>query len=637
MQLGPYEIVEPLGAGGMGEVYKARDTRLRRDVAVKVLSRKLADPAAWERFQREARAASALSHPNICTVHDVGEADGQPYLVMELLEGVTLKAHIGDQAMEPAAAAAIAMQIAEALEAAHAKGIIHRDVKPANVMITARRHVKVLDFGLAKQTATGDQQETMTLESMSVAGTIMGTPHYIAPEILQGARADARSDVWSLGVVLYEMLSGGRPFHGATMFELSSAILREPLPPLQANVPATLRAVVERCLRKHPAERFQSAGEVRSALEAVGAAPAAPRRRTLVWAAAGALAIALAGGVYFWQQGPADTGKRLSTGGPPSSSQEANDLFELAMNFQRVQNDIPRGVATLERALAIDPKFAEAHRYHAFGLQILLFNGYTNDRNLLYKVEEELRQVARDAPDLVSLPSAQAALYGALGRKELIPYDVLDRSIERNPNHNDARVWKMILSAFAEKDEQARRLAAEMLDREPLFGAARMLLGDLLRRNGDVPGAKRELMLVLEQAPFNISAIGYMTQAHLDAGDVSEARKLLESKRDAFPQNYLWRLAWAQVLAVEGKRQEALEALDVETQKFAEAVFVVTLGAAEVYGALGETDKAVEWVDRAVRNGDERVNWFRKDPRLASIQKDERFLRILESIESRTK
>ena len=633
-QLGPYEIVEPIGSGGMGDVYRARDTRLRREVAVKVLSHRLADPAAWERFQREARAASALSHPNICTVHDLGEAEGQPYLVMELLEGVTLKDHIGDRPLEPAAVVTLGVQIAEALDAAHGKGIIHRDIKPANVMIIGRRHVKVLDFGLAKQTLIGDQQATVTLESLSAVGTVMGTPQYIAPEVLQGARADARSDLWAVGVVLYQMLSGRLPFQGATMFELSSAILKEPMPPLPGKVPAALRAIVERCLEKTPADRFQNAAELRTALEATGAAPSkAPARSAWMWAAA---AVVLGAGLFLWQQNAStESGKRLSTGGPPSAIPEANDLFELAMNFQRVQNDIPRGIAALDRALTIDPKFAEARRYHAFGQIILLFNGYTSDRNILYEVEEELGQVARDAPDLESLPSAQAALYGSLGRKELIPYEALDRVIERNPNNNDARVWKALLAVHAGEDEAAKQMYSEMLEREPLFGAARMLLGDLLRRGGDIAGAKRELERVLEQAPFNISAINFMAQAHLDAGDPSHARQLLDEKRSAFSQNYLWKLPWALVLAVEGKRSEALEALDVETQKFAEAVFVVTLEAAEVYAVLGETDKAVEWVDKAVRNGDERVAWFRKNPRLASIQKDARFLRIIESVESR--
>ena len=638
--LGPYEILAAIGAGGMGEVYKAHDTRLRRDVAIKVLQQVVADGAAWERFQREARAASALSHPNICTVHDVGEADGQPYLVMELLEGVTLRAHIGEKALETNAAVAIAVQIADALEAAHKKGIIHRDIKPANVMITGRGHVKVLDFGLAKQTAIDEDQPTLTLESLSAVGTVMGTPQYISPEVLQGARADARSDLWAFGVVLYQMLSGRLPFTGTTMLEMSSSILKEPAPPLTASVPTGLRAIVERCLARPLGDRYQNAGEVRAALELLytRAGPASgSSRRTWLWAA-GAAAV-LAAGVFIWQQQPDSIagGRRLSSGGPASSVQEANELFELSMNLMRVQNDVPRAMATLERAMALDGHFAEARRYHAFAYLILLLNGYTNDSNVLYKAEEELRQVAQEAPDLESLPSAQAAVYAAQGRKELIPYEKLNRVIERNPRNNDAQVWRLILLSYAGENEQAKQIATEMLEREPLFGAPRMFLGDMRRREGDIPGAIREELKVLEQAPTNISAARYLALAYMDAGDLSQARRVLEEKRSLYSENYMWRHSWALLLAVEGKREEALRTMDAETLKFLDAAFVVTSEAAEFYAVLGDTATAVEWLDRAVRHGDERVEWFRKDPRLASIQKDERFLRIVESIEARRK
>ena len=265
-RLGPYEILEPLGAGGMGEVYRARDTRLRRDVAIKVLPEAIAHGGAWERFEREARAASALNHPNICAVFDVGEADGRQFLVMELLEGKTLRDYLGKEPAEPATASALAVQIADALEAAHGKGIVHRDIKPGNIMVTGREHVKVLDFGLAKH-ASLNTDETRTLDSLTAAGTVVGTPSYIAPEILQGKEADARSDLWALGVVLYEMLSGRLPFRGVTMFEVSSGILREDPPPLPSTVSYQLEGIVERCLKKDPSARYQNASEVRLALQ----------------------------------------------------------------------------------------------------------------------------------------------------------------------------------------------------------------------------------------------------------------------------------------------------------------------------------------------------------------------------------
>jgi serine/threonine protein kinase len=279
-RLGPYEIVGPLGAGGMGEVFRARDTRLGRDVAVKVLRESLASGTLWERFEREARAASALSHPNICAVYDVGEAEGRPYLVMELLEGQTLRDYAGRQPAQPAVVIALGAQIADALEAAHANGIIHRDIKAGNIMVTGRRHVKVLDFGLAKYAAVAAAAEdTRTMESLTAAGTVVGTPHYMAPEILQGKPADARSDLWALGVVLHEMLTGRLPFQGSTAFEVSSAILSQAPAPLPTGLPSGLRTIVQRCLEKQPEKRYQSAGEVRAALETPQTATGFPGKK----------------------------------------------------------------------------------------------------------------------------------------------------------------------------------------------------------------------------------------------------------------------------------------------------------------------------------------------------------------------
>ena len=231
-RLGPYEIQSALGAGGMGEVYRARDARLGRDVAIKILQVTVREDDGWTRFEREARAASALNHPNICAVYDIGEADGRKFMVLELIEGTTLRDHIAGRPMEPAAVIAIATQIADALEAAHARGIVHRDIKPGNVMITGRRHVKVLDFGLAKQTAQADVQDNATREPLTLQGAIVGTPYYLAPEVLRGSLADARSDVWAFGVVLHEMLTGRVPFEGSTPFDIGAAIVHQPPPSL---------------------------------------------------------------------------------------------------------------------------------------------------------------------------------------------------------------------------------------------------------------------------------------------------------------------------------------------------------------------------------------------------------------------
>jgi hypothetical protein len=278
---GPYEILSPLGAGGMGEVYRARDTRLGRDVAIKVLPANLShDPDRIYRFEQEARAAGALNHPNVCAIYDVGSHDGAPYVVMELLEGETLRDRISSGSVPLRKALEYASHIAHGLAAAHEKGIVHRDLKPANVFVTKDGRVKVLDFGLAKLTrpeAVGGSGETTATVAVTEEGVRLGTVGYMAPEQVRGERADHRADVFALGAILYELLTGKRAFHGATYVETLSAILNHEPPPLAAalgigrTLPAGLEPVVRRCLEKSPDERFQSASDLAFQLHTIGA------------------------------------------------------------------------------------------------------------------------------------------------------------------------------------------------------------------------------------------------------------------------------------------------------------------------------------------------------------------------------
>jgi serine/threonine protein kinase len=290
--LGPYRIEAPLGAGGMGEVYRARDTRLGRAVAIKILRGQYS-----RRFQLEAQAISALNHPNICTLHDVG-AD---YLVMELVEGVTLAQRIAHGPLPLDEALAVARQIGAALEAAHERGIVHRDLKPANIKIQPDGTVKVLDFGLAKMASapavqSGEATQTLTL---TVAGTVMGTPSYMAPEQAQGQPADKRADIWAFGVVLYEMLSGRRPFTGGPTTEIMAAVsTREP--DWKAVPPRSVR-LLRRCLERDARKRLRDIGDFPLLLED-GPPPAAPRspwRGRIALAALAALTVVLA--LLLWR------------------------------------------------------------------------------------------------------------------------------------------------------------------------------------------------------------------------------------------------------------------------------------------------------------------------------------------------
>jgi Tol biopolymer transport system component len=315
-KLGPYEIVSALGAGGMGEVYRAKDPRLGREVAVKVLPAYFCrDPDRLRRFEQEARAAGALNHPNIVAVYDVGTHDGAPYLVTELLEGATLRERLSGGALSPRKAVEYGAQIAQGLAAAHEKGIVHRDLKPENIFICRDGRAKILDFGLAKLTAPEAGDATITnleLMDQTGSGVVLGTAGYMSPEQVRGEKADERSDIFSFGAVLYETLSGQRAFTGNSSAERTSAILKHDPPDLRAggrNTPVPLDRIVRHCLEKDPEGRFQSARDLAFQLETVlsesesSAAIAARRSRAIPvgWLIAGLAILAVLGAGWLYR------------------------------------------------------------------------------------------------------------------------------------------------------------------------------------------------------------------------------------------------------------------------------------------------------------------------------------------------
>jgi serine/threonine protein kinase/tetratricopeptide (TPR) repeat protein len=274
-RLGPYEIVALLGSGGMGEVFRARDTRLGREIAIKVLPEAVAsNPDRLARFEREAKAVAALNHPNIVTLHSIEERDGIRFLTMELVEGSALDRLVTPGGLPLARVFDLAIPLADALVAAHERGVVHRDLKPANVMVTREGRVKVLDFGLAKLASSDSVLEATQAATMaspiSTAGQVVGTIPYMAPEQIRGETVDARTDLFSLGIMLYELVTGKRPFSGATSADVSSAILRDPPAPLQsirADLPPDIERIIGRCLEKDPERRVQTAKDVRNELE----------------------------------------------------------------------------------------------------------------------------------------------------------------------------------------------------------------------------------------------------------------------------------------------------------------------------------------------------------------------------------
>jgi eukaryotic-like serine/threonine-protein kinase len=389
-RLGSYEILAPLGAGGMGEVYRARDAKLDRDVALKVMSERLSDdPESLARFQREAKAVAALSHPNILAVHDVGVENGIAYTVTELLEGDTLRARMGGAALPVRKAIDYALQLASGLAAAHDKAIVHRDLKPENLFVTHDGRVKILDFGLARIVSpdTGvplTQSPTAPLGTQP--GTVMGTVGYMSPEQVRGQPADHRSDLFAFGAILYEMLSGARAFHGDSAADTMSAILKEDPPDLSVSgrsFPPGLERIVLHCLEKAPEQRFQSARDIAFALEAlsgisssglqaIGGPAGAARARRWIAPAAVSLAVVLAVTAAYVAGSrrarpvapPAVTFRQL-TFRPQTIFQAASTSDGKTIVYSAaLQGNVPE-------VFAMDPEFPEPRRLGLSGVQLL--------------------------------------------------------------------------------------------------------------------------------------------------------------------------------------------------------------------------------------------------------------------------
>ena len=385
--IGRYEVGRLIGVGGMGEVYAARDLDLRRDVAIKMGTATDAD--AHARLKREAQHASQLNHPHICTIHEVGIVDGQPFIVMEFVKGERLSDLTSPDGLRVEDTVRYGKQIADALAHAHEHGVIHRDLKSANVVITPEGRAKILDFGLARRLSSQSLKDlSESRKSITGEGVVSGTLSCIAPEVLRGEQPDERSDIWSLGILLYEMVAGRRPFEGATGFEVSAAILHDPPPPLPERIPEPLQAIITRCLAKNPRERYADAGKVRSALEAAPASTASASfpsrfwRYRLAWMLAAVVGLGTSYSYYLLRSN--DVPVAIGTSGRPAIA---------FMNFENV------GAAP-----------ADDTRWMSSGVPSMLLTGLAQTRGLEIVSAQRLHDAVKQiGGSLESLDKSQAA------------------------------------------------------------------------------------------------------------------------------------------------------------------------------------------------------------------------------------
>ena len=547
-RIGHYRIESELGAGGMGVVYRAFDSRLERHVAIKVFPGLETTPNARQRLLHEARSASALNHPNVCTVHEVGESGDITYLVMEFIEGETLSATLPSGGFSMETIVDYGSQIAGALAHAHARGVVHRDLKGANVIVTPDGRIKVLDFGVAQRQAMLEQAETETrTEDSYLAPGRSGTLAYMAPEALSGSLVDGRADIWALGVMLYKMASARRPFNGQTAFELSGQILHAMPPPLPEHVPHGLSAVVSRCLTKDPGRRYQDAAEVRAALEALASGtPTLSSGTAAFGAAAGKKSIVV---LPFTNLSAEPESDYFADGLTEEIIAELSNVRQLrvisstsSMQFKgtkltvaalahrlRIEHVLEGSVRRIGDALRITAKLIEAasdspvwsHRYSGtladvFAIQETLSKSIVDALRLVLTAEEE-----RKLAEPHQIADVAAYEWYLRAKREMLRFtkEGLDRAIEflgqcEAITGENALVlavkgeayWQYVNSgvsgdpSYLDKAEACVRRALEINPQSP---HGHRVAGLVRVHRGDIQGALAELKMALDLAPHD--------------------------------------------------------------------------------------------------------------------------------------
>jgi serine/threonine protein kinase/Flp pilus assembly protein TadD len=644
-----YRILAELGRGGMGVVYKAQDTRLGRLVALKFLPKELAqDPQAMERFRREGRAASMLDHPNICTIYEIDEADGQPFIAMQYLEGHTLKERLASRALRTDELLEFAIQIAEALQAAHANGIIHRDIKPTNIFLTQHGRLKVLDFGLAKlipprrQAAgvgTPAQAAGVTRDDLSSSGVVLGTLAYMPPEQLRGESVDERGDIFSLGVVLYEALTGHLPFRGETWVDIQHAILRQTPKPLCSLVPEISPAweqLVERCLAKVPEQRYASLAEVVGALRRI-AAPAVPTEKSVAV-------------LYFQNVSEAKEDEYFRDGITEDIITELSkigDLWVFSRSSVLAYRDRPLAAAQVGQQL--NASYVLEGSVRRIGSRLRLTAQLVETRTArsvwaerydrqwedVFAIQDEIAQsIARAlrvmltdqekrAIEKVPTADVQAYDYYLRGRQFFHQFrgkafgfarQMFTRAIETDPNYARAHAGiadccSFLYMYFESTDAnlwEAEEASRRALDLDPDLAEAHAARGLAVSLNQRYDEAAREFETAIRLNPKLFEAYYFYGRALHGQGKMEAAAEMFQKACDVNPDDYQTPHFLAMALRALGRTEEArgadlhgLRVVEKHVQLHPDDSRALLFGATQHLQA-GNRDRCLEWVSRAL-------------------------------------
>jgi tetratricopeptide (TPR) repeat protein len=659
--LGRYEIGDPLGAGGMGEVYRARDTVLDRTVAVKLLPPGLAaDPERLRRFAREARTAAALAHPGILVVHDVGEHEGCPYIVSELLAGESLRDRLWRGPLPRREAIDFAAQVATALAAAHEKGIVHRDLKPENLFIAPDGRARILDFGLAA-IVSDDAGAGRSLAGASTATqltdphAVLGTLRYMAPEQARGEPADARSDLFALGAVLYEMLYGAPAFAGRSSADVTTAILRDEPPELSRSGRDAdpVAALLRRCLAKQPEQRFQSARDLAFALEALARGGATRRpRRGLVAAAAIAAAVALALlAAQARRQGaapkvaapaveaaPAAAGLAMppAAAGAPSALAAARDAVVRGRHLwnKRDRASLEAAVREFQGAIDADPTFAPGYVGLADAFAALGYGNYLAP-------EDSFLRARAAAAQAVELDPGLAAAHASLGYAAMyFDWDFgqaaaeLERALALDPRAPTAHQWRAYLLLMSGRPDEARAEIARARELDPLSPAIQTDMAFVAHY------ARRDEEAVrFAQAAFALSPD--FPPAHFWLGRIYTGQRRFEAALAELEATGPLR-SWQPTLAARGYlygvwgREGDARAILAEFDRLrASGAYATSYGIALVHAGLGESDAAFAHLERAFAERSHWLVWLPFDPRFETLHADPRWPALLARLRPR--